>query len=166
MSAAWRNGNGKPTPEYTAYCRAKNRCDNPNHARYEDYGGRDIKFLFTSFGQFLAEVGLRPEGRFPSGRPLYSLHRINNDGNYEPGNVKWATAKEQQEPGARRRQRTTCPTCPILSETERIAKLTGLSLREINKRARDVRAMAQVALARLGMAGVERAATLPTTVAV
>jgi hypothetical protein len=156
--------NGKPTPEYAAYCQAKNRCTNPNHPRYKDYGGRDIRFLFTSFGQFLAEVGLRPEGRFPSGRPLYSLHRIDNDGNYEPGNVRWATAKEQQAPGAHRR---TCPTCPILeTETERIAKLTGLSLREINKRARDVRAMAQVALARLGMAGVERAATLPTTVAV
>jgi hypothetical protein len=155
---------GKPTPEYAACQRAKNRCNDPNHPRFNDYGGRGIRFLFTSFAQFLAEVGRRPEGRFPSGRAIYSLHRIDNDGNYEPGNVRWATAKEQQEPGARRHQRSTCP---ILSETQRIAKLTGLSLCEINERllpARDVCTMAQSALARLGiMASVERTATLRTT---
>jgi hypothetical protein len=147
------------TPEYAAYQRAKNRCNDPNHPRFDDYGGRGIRFLFTSFAQFLAEVGRRPAGWFPSGRPIYSLHRIDNDGNYEPGNVRWATAKEQQEPGARRRQRSTCR--PILSETQRISKLTGLSLREINKRllpARDALTMARSALARLGMAGGEAGA--------
>ena len=41
------------------------------------------------------DLGPRPEGKYTSGRAMYSLHRINNDGNYEPGNCKWATQKEQ-----------------------------------------------------------------------
>lgn len=43
-----------------------------------------------------AEIGPRPDGQYPSGRPLYSLDRIDNDGPYAPGNVRWATGVEQQ----------------------------------------------------------------------
>ena len=74
--------------EYHAYHDARNRCTNPNAKSWSDYGGRGIKFLFTSFERFMAELGPRPEGM--------SLDRKNNDGNYEPGNVRWATRKEQQ----------------------------------------------------------------------
>ncbi|HWY20028.1 MAG TPA: hypothetical protein VNX26_02345 [Candidatus Acidoferrum sp.] len=77
------------SPEYTAYTHAKQRCTNPRCVDWPDYGGRGIKFLFTSFEQFFAELGPRPEG--------LSLDRKNNDGNYEPGNVRWATASEQQK---------------------------------------------------------------------
>ena len=73
--------------EYTAYSNAKRRCCSQSHPRYTDYGGRGIQFLFTSFEQFFAELGLRPEGK--------TLDRENNDGNYEPGNVRWATRSEQ-----------------------------------------------------------------------
>jgi hypothetical protein len=55
--------------------------------RFADYGGRGIKFLFDSFEQFFAELGPRPKGK--------TLDRIENDGNYEPGNVQWATPTEQ-----------------------------------------------------------------------
>jgi hypothetical protein len=88
---------GKQTPEYVAWHDAKQRCTNPNDARHwKDYGGRGIKFLFTSFEQFFAELGSRPEGK--------TLDRINNDGNYEPGNVRWATQSEQNKNQRRRKQ--------------------------------------------------------------
>jgi hypothetical protein len=77
------------TPEYVAYCDAKYRCNNSKLAGWKHYGGRGIKFLFTSYEQFLAEVGRRPS-------PQHSLDRYpNNDGHYEPGNVRWATRREQ-----------------------------------------------------------------------
>ena len=66
---------------------AKSRCTNKNVAQYKDYGGRGIKFLFKSFEEFLEELGPRPAG--------YSLDRINNDGNYEPGNLRWITTTIQ-----------------------------------------------------------------------
>jgi hypothetical protein len=75
------------TREYRKYSQAKSRCQCPTNARYKDYGGRGIKFLFTSFAQFFAELGVCPLAR--------TLDRINNDGNYEPGNVRWATNDEQ-----------------------------------------------------------------------
>jgi hypothetical protein len=78
----------KKTPEYAAWSHARQRCMNPNDSGWEWYGGRGIKFLFTSFAHFLAEIGPRPT-------PQHSLDRKDNDGNYEPGNVRWATLEEQ-----------------------------------------------------------------------
>lgn len=77
----------KRTPEYRSYLAAKGRCENHNGTNYYDYGGRGIKFLFASFEQFFSEVGPRPKAK--------TLERINNDGNYELGNVRWATLREQ-----------------------------------------------------------------------
>lgn len=76
------------TPEHNAYISARQRCTNVWNPEWEDYGGRGIKFLFESFMQFYKELGPRPAGM--------SLDRINNDGNYEPGNVRWATDIEQR----------------------------------------------------------------------
>jgi len=76
------------TPEYRSYCHAKERCTNPKSADWHRYGGRGIEFRFDSFEAFLAEVGIRPT-------PSHSIDRINNDGHYEPGNVRWATARQQ-----------------------------------------------------------------------
>lgn len=76
------------TPEWSAYKDARHRCTHKNNPRWKDYGGRGIKFLFHSFEDFIAEIGRRPGGT--------SLDRINNDGNYERGNIRWATAHEQR----------------------------------------------------------------------
>lgn len=76
------------SPEYRAYSGAKTRCTNPNIDSYRRYGGRGIEFRFKSFVEFLSCVGLKP-------RPELTLERINNDGHYEPGNVRWATVAEQ-----------------------------------------------------------------------
>lgn len=98
---------GKLTPEYTAYASAKNRCENPRNAAYERYGGRGIKFEFDSFEHFLSVVGPRP------GKG-YSLDRIDVNGPYGPGNVRWATSKQQ----ARNRR---CDNCEAMKA--RIAEL-------------------------------------------
>jgi hypothetical protein len=89
----------------------KERCINPNIRQYDNYGGRGITVTdrwrgAEGFINFLADMGERPEGR---GRGGYlSLDRIDNDGNYEPGNCRWATSHEQ----ALNRQRVhNCPDC-------------------------------------------------------
>jgi hypothetical protein len=79
---------GGMTPEYKAFHHAKARCQNPNTPFYYRYGARGIEFRFADFAQFLGVVGRRPADD-------YSLDRINNDGHYEPGNVRWADAHTQ-----------------------------------------------------------------------
>ena len=73
---------------YNIYLWAKQRCNNKNIPSYSFYGWRWIKFNFISFEQFTKVVWERP------GKG-YSLDRINNNGNYEPWNVRWATRKQQ-----------------------------------------------------------------------
>jgi hypothetical protein len=79
------------TPEHTAWLHMLQRCTNPNDKRYKDYGGRGITVheLFRDFINFYNHVGKRPSSD-------YSLDRIDNEGNYEPGNLRWATRKQQQ----------------------------------------------------------------------
>lgn len=76
------------TPEYRAFHHAKHRCRNPKDKSYPNYGGRGIEFRFESFEEFFAEVGPRPSTK-------HSIDRIDNDGHYEKGNVRWATQLEQ-----------------------------------------------------------------------
>lgn len=76
------------TPEYAAYNSAKGRCRNSKNRSFKDYGGRGIEFRFNSFLEFLDEIGSRPS-------KLHSHDRIDNDGHYEKGNVRWATKEEQ-----------------------------------------------------------------------
>ena len=80
-----------PTPEYRAWSAMKTRCFNVRARSYKDYGGRGITvcpYWRISFENFLADVGHRPS-------KFHSLNRINNNGNYEPGNVEWTTADNQ-----------------------------------------------------------------------
>lgn len=77
-------------PLYPCFRNMKARCFNPNHPKYRLYGARGITVCDkwrNDFPAFLTDMGERPEG--------YSLERIDNDGNYEPSNCCWATAKEQ-----------------------------------------------------------------------
>jgi hypothetical protein len=78
-------------PEYWHWHNMKTRCYNSNRPDYRHYGGRGIKVCEewrNNFWAFFHHVGRRLG-------PGYSINRINNDGNYEPGNVNWATPKEQ-----------------------------------------------------------------------
>lgn len=78
-------------PERNIYYTMKSRCTNPNHNRYEYYGGRGIRVCdrwLESFDNFIRDMGARPSEK-------HSLERIDPNGDYEPGNVVWATQKAQ-----------------------------------------------------------------------
>jgi hypothetical protein len=77
--------------EYNAWRHMNQRCYSPNDRKYHLYGGRGIIVCQRwrhDFKAFLEDMGLRPGLG-------YSLDRIDNNGNYEPSNCRWATAKQQ-----------------------------------------------------------------------
>lgn len=78
------------TDEYNVYNGMMQRCNNTKHPSYSRYGGRGIKVCdrwLESPLNFLSDMGERPDG--------LSLDRIDNDGDYEPSNCRWATWEEQ-----------------------------------------------------------------------
>lgn len=77
--------------EYRIWHHVKRRCHDPKNDRYSIYGGRGITMCARwreSFKAFLEDVGPRPS-------PLHTIDRLDVNGNYEPGNVRWATLEEQ-----------------------------------------------------------------------
>jgi len=80
------------TPEYHCWTAIKYRCNNPRFHAYSRYGGRGIRVCkrwMESFENFLSDMGPRPYS-------MRSIDRIDNDGNYEPSNCRWATNEQQQ----------------------------------------------------------------------
>lgn len=95
----WRGGKSTH-PLYHIYNDIKLRCSDPRHPRYRDYGKRGITMCqrwLNDFWLFVDDVGPRPASDLDfEDRAYYSLDRVNNDGGYEPGNVRWATPSEQR----------------------------------------------------------------------
>ncbi len=84
--------NYKDGREYSSWQKIKARCYNLKNNRYHRYGGRGIRVCdrwLKSFENFLEDMGKMPSDN------RYTIDRINNDGNYEPGNCRWATYKTQ-----------------------------------------------------------------------
>lgn len=90
------------TKLYQAWIGMRARCSHQNNPRFKDYGGRGIKVCDRwneSFECFRLDIGEPPS-------ESHSIDRINNDGNYEPGNCRWATSKEQSVNKRTARKRT------------------------------------------------------------
>lgn len=102
-------------PLYNIYNNMHSRCYIFDHHAYKDYGGRGIKMCKEwriDFWKFVADVGERPSKD-------HTLDRINNDGNYEPTNIRWATWKEQA--ANRRNKKSHIPNAVIL-ETNKVTE--------------------------------------------
>jgi hypothetical protein len=87
--------------EYKSWNAMRNRCLHETHEWYHRYGGRGITICdrwLNSFENFFEDMGRKPG-------PEYSLHRKDNDGNYEPGNCKWATIEEQMNNRSHQKRR-------------------------------------------------------------
>lgn len=100
---------GRNTPEFTSWSKMISRCYCPTSPRFENWGGRGITVCDewrSNYSAFLQYMGRKPS-------PSHSLDRFPNlDGNYEPGNVRWATPEEQS------RNRRSCKLVTAFGQTK------------------------------------------------
>jgi ribosomal protein L19 len=109
-------------PTWQGMCR---RCSDPRHVAYHRYGGRGITVCERwkeNFWAFVADIGDRPAGR--------TLNRIDNDGNYEPGNCNWATQKEQSANQSCKRVLTFNGLTLTITQWAQKTGLTAFALRK------------------------------------
>lgn len=115
---------GGITSEYRIYCCAKGRCNNPTDHAFPNYGGRGIEFRFDSYKDFIGVVGRRPSTR-------HTLDRIDVNGHYEAGNLRWATWHQQ---GRNRRNNRMITINGLTKCQSEWAETYGISTKRIHSR--------------------------------
>ena len=115
------------TREFRVWVAMRSRCMSPQDPAYPDYGGRGIKVCerWDEFEVFLSDMGYRPSDK-------HSIDRYpDNDGNYEPGNCRWATVRQQ----SRNRRTSTHITANGTTKTlVEWSEATGLKRSTIQRR--------------------------------
>lgn len=98
-------------PLYSVWCAIKSRTSDPSHESYRSYGARGIRLhtAWQRFGAFHADI-TADIGPRPGAWPDYQLDRIDNDGHYEPGNLRWSTPAENAR---NKRAFTLVPTAEL-----------------------------------------------------
>lgn len=116
------------TSIYATWATMVDRCTKPGFKYYKDYGGRGISVCerWMNFEDFYADMGERPSS-------AYSLERIDNDGNYEPQNVKWATDMEQ---GANKRNNVFVWVKGERKHVAEAVRLTGIDANKLYREAK------------------------------
>lgn len=115
------------TPEYNSWASMISRCTNPRSTQFKNYGKRGVgvcQSWLNSFEEFLADMGVKPSRN-------HSLDRIDNNGNYEPKNCRWATQKQQASNTRRNRKITYKKECLTITQW---AERTGLHRNVISRR--------------------------------
>jgi len=116
----------KPPELYSTWAGMRQRCQNPNNSAWENYGGRGIAVCerWSVFKSFEKDMGERPKG--------FTLERIDNDGNYEPKNCRWASKAEQM-------MNTRCAVFVVIDGVKHraidIAKRSGIKTDTVVSRA-------------------------------
>ena len=135
-------------PLYPTWNDMKDRCYNKNNKQYHDYGGRGIKVCENwknSFTTFLRDVGEKPTKK-------HTIDRFpNNDGDYEPSNIRWATRTQQERnKGADKRNPTGVKGVSVSKCGTKYEARIGIGLKKIHlgthktlESARDARAKAE-----------------------
>ena len=115
------------TPEYRIWDSMVRRCHNPKHQAFKDYGGRGITVCasWRKFENFFQDMGRAPPGMW--------LDRINNNGNYEPGNCRWATPTQQ---GRNKRTNRLLTVGDVTATVPEWAERSGLKRTTIKERLR------------------------------
>ena len=121
---------GQNTPEYRLWWAMIMRCELKAGPRYDRYGGRGIKVCprwRESFAAFLEDMGSRPS-------KAHSIDRINNDGDYEPSNVRWATRAEQNANKTQRKSRYKVQHNGMARSISDLAREAGISTNTMKHR--------------------------------